>query len=205
MELNYKVVILFILLIYLLYTFFYRYSENAYMKSDVDNKIYLIRRGNNKSQQFLKDSANALAIINHRVETLINYLVENYSNDLTKNYFIKHLRTNYNSYMISEAAVDPKYTTYTIDKEDMRICLRTRDVNEKIYDINTLFFVVAHELSHLCNYTREGAEIIGHGKEFRIIFAFLINTSIKLGLYRYQDYSKNPVEYCNIIINSAIT
>ena len=205
MEVNYKLIILLILSVYLIYIFVYKYSENVYMKSDIDNKLYLIRRGNNKSQQFLKESANTLAIINQRIEILINYLVQNYSNDITKNYFIKHLRNNYNSYMISEAAVDPKYTTYTIDKEDIRICLRTRDINDKIYDINTLMFVCLHEISHLCNYSQEGAEIIGHGKEFRMIFAFLINTAVKLGLYRYQDYSKNPVEYCSIVINSQIT
>ena len=205
MEVNYKLIILFILAVYLVYVYLYKYTDNVYMKSDIDNKLYLIRRGSNKSQQFLKDSANTLAIINQRIESLINYLQQNYMNDITKNYFIKHLRENYNSYMISEAAVDPKYTTYTIDKEDIRICLRTRDTYDRIYDINTLMFVTLHEISHLCNYSKEGAEIIGHGSSFRMIFAFLVNTAIKLGLYKYQDYSKNPVEYCSILINSQIT
>jgi hypothetical protein len=200
------IVILIILLVLFLTWFYYSksYEEEVYIKSDVDQRVYLIRRGNNKSQQFLKESANTLAHINLRIEKLIEHLEKNYSNDPSKNYFILKLKQNYHPYMISEAAVDPKYTTFTVDKQDINICLRTRDRYEHIYDINLLMYVVLHELAHLCNYTRNGHPIIGHGDEFKYIFAFLVQESMKIGIYNYENYANAPKEYCNIIINSSI-
>lgn len=192
------------LVIYIIYNVIHTYSEVTYIKSDIDDSIYMIRRGNNKSQKFLIESANTLALINQRIEKLICHLNDNFSNDNSKNFFIKKLTKNYNRYMISEAAIDPRYTTYTVDKKDMHICLRTRDKSEKIYDINILMYVCLHESSHLCNYTKSGDAIQGHGDEFRYIFKFLIEESIKIGTYEYVNYEKSPEEYCNITINSSI-
>ena len=193
-----------IIVAFALWYYFHTYHEESYIKSDIDNRVYLIRRGRNKSDAFLKESANVLAIINQRIERLIDHLDKTFSNDNTKSYFIKKLKENYNPYMISEAAVDPRYTTFTVDKKDINICLRTRNQYEKIYDINLLMYVVLHELAHLCNYSRDGTPIIGHGKEFKEIFAFLVSESIKLKLYEYENYSKSSKEYCNIVINSSI-
>jgi hypothetical protein len=198
----YIVVILFVILIVYI---IYNWSEITYVKSTLDNKVYMIHRGHNHSKEWLEESANTLAKININMEILINYLDTTYHNDINKNYFIKKLKQNYNPYMISEAAVDPRYTTYTIDKSNIHICLRTRDAQEKIYDINTLMYVVLHELAHLSNYTQNGTPIIGHGDEFRMIFAFYVETSIKLGIYKYVDYTNIPQEYCGIKIMSTIT
>jgi hypothetical protein len=193
-----------LLLLYFLYHIIYTYSEIRYVTSDVDGKVYLIRRGNNKSDEFLKDSANTLGLINKNVMKLIGYLQLNYNNDDDKVYFIKKLKSNYTPYVISEAAVDPRYTTYTIDKKDMHICLRTRDNHDKIYDINILMYVVLHELAHLCNYDRRGNPILGHGPEFKFIFKFLVEEAMKLDIYQHTNYSQNPTEYCGIIITTSI-
>jgi hypothetical protein len=193
-----------ILVIYFLYNMIYTYSEIKYVKSDLDDKVYLIRRGNNKSDKFLKDSANTLATINKNVVELVDYLFKNFNNHDDKFYFIKKLKENYKPYIISEAAVDPRYTTYTIDKRDMHICLRTRDTNEKVYDMNILMYVVLHELAHLCNYNRNGDAILGHGSEFRSIFKFLVEESIKISIYNHVNYSTEPREYCGIMITTSI-
>jgi hypothetical protein len=193
-----------ILVIYFLYHMIYTYSEIKYVKSDLDGKVYLIRRGNNKSDKFLKDSANTLAAINKNVVELVGYLFKNFNNHDDKFYFIKKLKENYKPYIISEAAVDPRYTTYTIDKRDMHICLRTRDTNEKVYDMNILMYVVLHELAHLCNYNKNGEAILGHGSEFRYIFKFLVEESIKIGIYNHVNYSAEPREYCGIMITTSI-
>lgn len=191
-------------LIFVIYKFVNNYQEIEYIQSDLDNKVYMIRRGHTKSKEFLLKSANTLADINIRVEKLISYLQKNYSSDPNKNYFIKKLRENYNTYMISEASVDPKFTTYTVDKQDMHICLRTRDQYENIYDINLLMYVVLHELAHLCNYNKYGTPIIGHGFEFKFIFKFLVEEAIKIRVYKFTDYSRNPQEYCSIQISTSI-
>lgn len=174
------------------------FDENKYQISDVDNKSYLIRRGHNKSPKFLKDSANKLAEINIRVQKLIDYLQQQNTS------YSKYLAENYNYTKISEAAYDTRYTTYTVNKDQMHICLRTRDQKENMYDTNILMYVILHELAHMCNYDINSEPIIGHGPEFRKIFKELVNTSIYLKIYDYQDYTKNPVDYCGLKINSQI-
>ena len=193
-----------LLLILAIYYIIYTYSEIVYVKSDIDNKVYTIRRGNNKTPEFLKESANTLAIINGNIMKLINHLTIYYSDDDTKNYFIEKLKENYKQYIISEAAIDPRYTTYTVDKQDIHICLRTRNKDEQIYDINILMYVVLHELGHLCNYDKKEVPIQGHGAEFKYIFKFLVEEAIKLDIYKHTNYSIQPKEYCGIIISSSI-
>lgn len=187
----------------LVFILFNNYNENVYVESDIDKKKYLIRRGY-KDAVYLKDSANTLAEINKKVIVLINHLEKKYNNDSSKNYFIKKLRENYNHHILSEAAIDNRYTTYTIDKEDMHICLRTRDKHEKLYDINLLMYVILHELAHLCNYNINGYPIQGHGEEFKYIFRLLVSEAIMIGVYQYQDYTKYPEEYCGIMISTTI-
>jgi hydroxylamine reductase (hybrid-cluster protein) len=194
--------ILLLCILLLIYCIFY--SDIVYAKSNKDGKLYIIRRGHEKSEEFLTNSANTLAEINARVERLIDYLTTHYQNDQSKNYFIQKLRENYHYSILSEAEVDPRYTTYTVDKEDMHICLRTRDNNEIIYDINTLMYVLLHELSHLCNYNRDGTAILGHGEEFIMIFRFLVREAVNIGIYNYVDYTKTPQSYCGIVISSQI-
>jgi hypothetical protein len=186
------------------YFAFYVTSEIVYVKSDIDHNVYPIRRGLLKSQEYLKESANALAEINKRVTLLIDHIDIKYAKDENKRYFIDMLKYNYKPSILSEAAVDERYTTYTIDKQDMHVCLRTRDQSERLYDVNLLMYVVLHELAHLCNYDRQKNPIQGHGSEFRGIFKFLVEQAMEIGIYTYTNYSETPVEYCNIVISSQI-
>lgn len=202
---KYILIFFILLLIYIFFRVREQYtSEEKRIKSIVDGKTYTIRNGQGKSEEFLQESADALGTINLRIQTLIKFLDSKYKNNNEYNHIIKKLKENYSPYMISEAAIDNRYTSYTIDKQDMYLCLRTRDSHEKIYDINTLMYVTLHELAHLCNYSKSGVPIEGHGPEFRKIFALLVREAIQLNLYQYRDYSRNPQEYCNIMITSQI-
>lgn len=192
-----------LIVIYFLYLYFSKFKEMRYVESMIDNQTYLIREGENRSQKYLKDSANTLAKIHKRVEKLIKHLDNNFSKE--KYFFITKLKENYHNGMLSEAAIDERYTTYTVDKQHMHICLRTRDENEHIYDLNLLMYVVLHELAHVANYNKRGFPIQGHGIEFKRIFQFLVEEAIKIGIYRFEDYRQNPQEYCGIEINSTIT
>jgi hypothetical protein len=199
-------ILIFITVILLVYFFvtLKLYNENTYVKSDIDNNNYLIRQSDTKGNDYLKTSANTLGEINNRIIKLIDHLDTKYANDENKNYFIKKFKENYNPNVLSEAAIDNRYTTYTVDKQDMHICLRTRDDKEKIYDINLLMYVILHELAHLCNYNETGHPIQGHGDEFKNIFKLLVVESILLNIYTYVDYTSQPEEYCGIIISSTI-
>ena len=198
------VLFVFIFMIICMVYVMFIYNENVSIKSDIDNNYYTIRRGNNKSEYYLKQSSNTLGEINLRILKLVDHLNEKYKDDHTKMYFIKKLSENYNYDILSEAAIDSRYTTYTIDKQDMHICLRTRDQDEKLYDINLLMYVILHELSHLCNYNESGNPIEGHGEEFKQIFQMLVIEAIKINIYDYVDYTQLPEEYCGIIVSSTI-
>jgi hypothetical protein len=164
----------------------------------------MIRRGRSKPMSYLKDSANMLSDINYRVEKLIKHLKEKYENDPMMIYYIKKLDEQYDSSIISEAAIDTRYTTFTVDKKDVHICLRTRDNKEKMYDINLLMYVVLHELAHMCNYDIKGNAITGHGREFIDKFKILVSEAINIGVYKYTDYNETPQEYCGMLLSSTI-
>lgn len=204
MKFSIIIILIIIAVTFYLINLYTSYAENIYIKSALDNNTYVIRNSHNKTVEFLQNSADTLASINIKMETLINYLVKKYAQDPNNNYWVNKLRENYKPYMVSEAANDPRYTTYTIDKTDMRVCLRTRDSKEELYDLNLLMYVVLHESAHMGNYSPDGIPIIGHDLEFKNIFITLVKEAIQLGLYKYEDYAKNPKSYCGLILSSQI-
>ena len=202
----YLVIFLTIIALILFYKVFFG-STDTWIQSNIDNHFYLIRR-KSQSNEFLVESANILALVNQKIEKLIAYLKQKYPDYLnlreSKHYYIKFLAEKYTRNILSEGNVDKQYTTYTIDKGDIRVCLRTRDSDDKPYDINLLLYVLIHELAHLCNYDRNGKAIIGHGIEFINIFKFLIKSAIEINVYEYVDYAKKPVNYCDMELNSQV-
>jgi hypothetical protein len=174
------------------------FNDNVYVTSTVDNQSYFVRNTTSNKVEV----ANQLAIINNRITSLINILNTKYSGN-SDYFYIKYLG-NYKTQNMSEASIDKRYTTYTVNKEDLFVCLRTRDANEHLYDINILMYVIIHELAHFCNYDIRGTPIEGHGVEFREKFIFLLKEAISAGLYVYEDYSLRPKEYCGLSVNSNI-
>jgi hypothetical protein len=197
-------IVLFMAIVYIFVMLWRQYGESVYARSTINGKSYLIRRGRSKTQDYLVESANKLAELDDRVQRLVQHVDEKYKDDKEKRHFIDKLMENYHSNILSEAAVDTRFTTYTVDKNDMHICLRTRDENEHVYGANLLMYVVLHELAHLCNYSKNGIPIHGHGEEFKSIFKFLVLEAIEIGVYEYKNYVAQPESYCGIIINSTI-
>lgn len=187
------------LLCLVLFLFWVRKVNTVTVASDVDGNSYTVLRGE-KPSTFHIDSANALAKVNLNVLNLIEHLQSKYPDV----HYIRILKDKYNYSILSEAPIDRRYTTYTIDKKDIHICLRTRDTNERLYDVNLLMYVVLHELAHLCNYTENNQPIIGHGPEFTKIFRLLVREAATIGVYQYSNYKERPQEYCGIVINSSV-
>ena len=59
-------------------------------------------------------------------------------------------------------------------------------------------YVVIHEMAHFA------CPEIGHGELFQKIFKKFLEVSIKLNIYKLEDYSDKPVEYCGMILSSNI-
>ena len=74
---------------------------------------------------------------------------------------VKLLLKRYSPHMIGENIL-PFGTSYTINKGSyIGLCLENKD-------INTLFFVLLHELAHV------GTKSVGHTQEFLEFFRFLL-------------------------------
>ena len=129
------------------------------------------------------------------VKVLIQYLQSNprdSQNDITVN-----LGSRYKS-KLQEAVPEKDNTSYTVDKKETHVCLNSRDSSQKLYDINLLMYVCIHEISH------QACDSIGHTPEFYEVFEYLLSKSIDCGIYTFDDYSKNPVNYCDLEINTQI-
>lgn len=178
----------------------YLYKKN-YTRAIVYSKNMIPFKVNkNIDYEFMKNSANILDSINSRVYILLTYLQKNYPKNPTTIILV----SKYSPNIISESKIKQNYTTYTVDKSLINICIRTRDDKQDVYDINLLMYVVIHELAHLCNFTYDMQPIIGHGVQFIEKFKFLVGASITCGIYKYEDYSRNNQEYCGIILSSQI-
>lgn len=171
-------------------------GEVTYVKSDIDNKSYLVQ---NKKDS--KEGANTLAQINQRLTKLKEYLASNKSKypEFDKPISLVTLRFNGNN--ITEGNLNYDYTTYTVNKgQEINFCLRTRNENDQIHDINLLTFVAIHELAHIASVQNDP----GHKTdEFKRNFEFLLKRAIEIGVYNYVDYAAAPVMYCGTLVNST--
>jgi predicted metal-dependent hydrolase len=189
MKFEYYFIIGIIIIIILLY-----YKSLTYpviiQKSFIDNQYYTVRNDINKEQ-----AANILANIKHKSITLINKLVKEYPT----NKDILRLYKRFNPNNIFETTYKKNYTSYSVNKgEQIYICLR--NINKDFENINTIFFVMMHELAHLMTEKYDLNNL--HSNIFWNNFKLLEDKAVSYNLYNYVDYSKNPQKYCNTTIFS---
>jgi hypothetical protein len=83
---------------------------------------------------------------------------------------------------------------YAIEKKELYICVR--DANGTLQNIDDLFFVLLHELSHVMNPT------YGHDDTFWKQFKKTLEMANKLGYLPYRNYDDHPVDVCGKKITS---
>lgn len=184
MKTNEKILLIILILIILYQEFYY---SGVKVESRIDGKEYIVQNFKNK-----ESASDLLAHIQHKINILFDYLRIKHG----QNESVRRLLNNFNPNNISEGSLNSEYTTYTLNKgEKIVFCLRTKkDSKRSLHDINTLMYVAIHELSHIMSVS------LHHTNEFHDNFKFLLDQSQKCGVYKYVDYSKNPTEYCGIII-----
>lgn len=159
------------------------------IESTVNGKQYYVRNLPDK-----EEAADKLASIGTSLETLIGSLD---SNDKEKGEDIKRLTKSFNSDHITENIPGSMYVAYSVNKGDeLSICIREKDT-EKFIDNNIIIFVAIHELAHIM--TKE----TGHTPMFWANMKYLLEKASVSGVYQVQDYSKDPVNYCGMEINST--
>ena len=189
-----------IIIILILFFILYMFYNNTYYKDNltsdiasIDNEEYLVRNVADKSI-----AANTLAAIKKNIKKLVLYLKTNESLFKNEKEYIKNLVDRTKEINIMETPADEKNTSYTINKgEKIVICLRSKLLNE-IHDINTIMYVVIHDLAHVA------CPEYGHTPLFKKIFIFLLKQSHKINIYIPIDYRIKPQDYCGMTINEYL-
>jgi predicted metal-dependent hydrolase len=170
---------------------YYNNRNHTYVKADDGNEYRVQIAEDNK------ESANLLSDAITRVKTLLEHLKKSESQDIRT----KTLLSRFNPDNITEN--DPQemksgVTSYTVNKgEKIVVCLRQR--NNNFVEINTLMYVIIHELAHICDLTSEQ-----HDEKFWNNFEWLLEHAVNIGIYNYVDYSKDQEPYCGMNITSNV-
>lgn len=156
-------------------------------KSELDNNEYKVQDYNNPHI-----AADILATINLNIKKLQTFLINKLPNDERIIRFNNRLKeTN-----IEEALHEENSSSYTLNKGELiAMCIRHKNHDKDFHNINTLMFVVIHELAHIMSVSE------GHTTEFMRNFKFLLEQSKKCGIYIPEDYSKTPINYCGVDVN----
>lgn len=182
----YFILVVFVIIIFLYYE--KRYSELTYVKAK-NGKEYLVRNKPDK-----QDAANLLGEIADNLVKLVNSLQIKHSDDPRTIQVVE----KFNPSVISESISGTNYTSYSVNKgEKIVFCIRSKDGDDRLEDINTMMFVAIHELAHIMT------ESVGHTPEFWKNMKFALERAIDLGIYVNHDYKKHPVRYCGVTISDS--
>ena len=174
-----------ILILFMIAHKIYRNKDILQVQSKADDREYIVRKLPDSQQ-----AANKLATINRNVLALLEHI----KGDQKKG--VKYLVDRYDPDQLSETAVDAKYTSYSVNKgESIAMCLREPD--NSFIDMNTVNFVILHELAHVMT------DEVGHTELFWKNMGYLLKKGEEIGIYKVFDYGKEPVKYCGVIIDST--
>jgi hypothetical protein len=190
---------LFIIAIMVMYTYVYNDTDNFIStKSLLDGKTYEVREVNKDAGAGIKqiteiDAANRLASIKKDINKLVNYI---YAKQMPDSKTATRLHNRWAKVDLKETSLNSKNIAYTINKgQEVHVCIRSDDVQFENY--NTTMFVILHELAHVMS------ESYGHEDEFKQNFTILLTTANKLGLYKLQNFNKQPEMYCGTKIDNT--
>lgn len=183
----------FIIVVVLLSTIYlYIDSKNSsltYVRSEIDGNMYLVRNVEDK-----QNAANLLSSVRQKLERVTDYLTKKYPDKDN----VMRLKLKFRPENIEESEAGSKYTSYSVNKgEKIVFCIRSKDKEARLEDENTLMFVALHEIGHVMT------KSTGHTEEFWDNFKFLLKEAIKIGVYKRQDFRKNPQKYCGTKITDS--
>ena len=157
--------------------------EEITVESPVNGKKYRVL----KKGEYLA-AANVLATLEDKSRAFISAAGKEYPRDQN----IRRIQT----YWTGSISEIPQSDTiaYAMDKKDLFMCIR--DSQGELQNIDDLFFVLLHELSHVMNPT------YGHDSVFWKQFKKTLEIANKLGYLPYKDYDARSVVVCGKEINS---
>ena len=190
-----KIIIL-LVTIFLVYLLYNNINDRnmTYIKSNLDNKYYLVRNYPDK-----QISCDTLAKIKQNIFVIVNHVNSLKSQYEKMNPHISQLCKRIKDVTIRESSIGSEFTSYCVNKgEELVFCLRLKKEGGNLHNINLLMYVVIHEISHVA------CPEEGHTPLFNEIFKFLCEKSIELKIYNKINFNKNPENYCGMVINDSI-
>ena len=176
--------VMFFVIILLILIYRYTFDKNKQIG------YYVVTKYSNS-----RDAAKILHNLNVFSITLLDKMKHKYKNNSISMEIINNLTNKYNPDHFEEN--DPVYTighkTFTLNFQRIAICLRKK--NGQFYDLNTLQFVMMHELSHIATLEKE------HNDYFWLIFKYILTCAQNLMGYNPVDYSHSPINYCGINVS----
>ena len=166
----------------------------VYVKSNIDNKEYLVRDLPDKQQ-----AADLLAKVRIKLNNLKVHLEMKYPDKPQVKQLIKNYRDDPKRFF--EATPDAEFTSYSVNKgESIHLCLRQREKNdESLVNEDVMVFVSIHEMGHILT------ESLGHGPDFWNNFAWILKEAESIGIYKHQNFKAHPVKYCGMSITDEPT
>jgi hypothetical protein len=183
-------VIVIILSIYVIYKYILTDNVSPF-ESKYDGRKYNVRIVGDAGVK--QNAADYLAVVSNNIDKIVNYM---YINKLPDPDTSIRLFNRWRKCELKETSSGDKSAAYTLNKsKEIRLCIRKSD--SSFEDINTSMFVILHELAHVMSVG------FGHGDEFKQNFSYITHLASNLGIYKPQDFSKNPVNYCGVEINTT--
>jgi hypothetical protein len=165
------------------------------VKSAKDGDTYAVQDLPNKQK-----AADMLAQIKANIEKIVEYYKQpEFASDKPTQLLVERFRSE----NIMENSMTSSDTSYSENKgEKIVICLRdkTRPPEYPFVPLNTVMFVVLHEMAHLMT---EQLSTGKHTSEFWSNFRRLLEDASKIGVYEQVNYSRTPVEYCGMTITDS--
>jgi hypothetical protein len=184
--------ILLAIIILIIYYYCKKYSRNRFDNNKYCNKYGICVDIDN----IIKSEFESMKkIILNYYNNLIISMEKDYPNDKR----IRRLKRNFNINRVWETFPNNKDndTSFTIDKKNLNLCIRSGKNFYQIENINTVKFVLTHELAHMITISHQ------HTPEYWTNFRWLLSIAKNNNLMIVKDYSKYPESYCGM--NTDIT
>lgn len=165
-------------------------EDVAYVRAS-DGREYLVQNYPDRAE-----AAEMLGRLRARLDALLAYAAAR--PELASDPRVVRLRENWNRDTLNEGSNHSRYTSYTTDKSDITMCLRSATTN-RIEPETLLVFVLLHEAAHCATAQAEDA----HNPDFWANFKFILEVAVAAGLYVKQDFRARPVKFCGVDVTDS--
>lgn len=195
---NICIITLFVLGLFVVMGFFSWRNRTCMVKTKYGEQ-FTVQNNKNEPDNIKYQVADRLSLLASKTDKLVNHmLVNNIPNKETAE-LLSHRWANIRSSSdgFRETSKNENTAAYTVNKhEQLRICVRTKQDPYMLENENTTMFVMLHELAHMMS------KSYGHNFEFRKNFATITKVAVDMGLYKYEDFATNPVQFCGVDISN---